>query len=160
RYAGRVSRALLALVLLAAACQPASVGRGTLAGSPSVGRGTLAGFPSTPPVTFHNQIERVFQTHCQVCHRPGEVAPFSLTSYREAYARRDDIRDVVRSRYMPPWKAVPGHGEFADVRRLSDAEIDLIARWVAADAPEGDPRDAPAPRMFPSGWTLGTPGAV
>ena len=149
RYARTVSRALLALVLLAAACQ-------------SVGRGTLAGSPSTPPVrvTFHNQVERVFQTHCQACHRPGEVAPFSLTTYRDAYARRDDIRDVVRSRYMPPWKAVPGHGEFADVRRLSEAEIDTIVRWVAADAPEGDARDALPPRTFPSGWTLGTPGAV
>ena len=155
RYARTVSRALLALVLLAAACQPAA-------------RGTLAGLPSTPPagervaeaITFHDQVERLFQVHCQACHRPGEVAPFSLLTYRDAYARRDDIRDVVRSRYMPPWKAVPGHGEFADVRRLSDAEIDTIVRWVSDDAPEGDPRNAPPPRRFPSGWTLGTPGAV
>src|SRR5213595_453605 len=89
--------------------------------------------------TFNNQVVRVFQQHCQTCHRPGEVAPFSLVAYRDAYPRRDDIRDVVRSRYMPPWKAVPGHGEFADVRRLSEAQIELIARWVADGAPEGDP---------------------
>jgi hypothetical protein len=112
------------------------------------------------PVTFSNQVVRVFQRHCQSCHRPGEVAPFSLTSYRDAHARSGDILEAVESRYMPPWKAVPGHGEFADVRRLSDDEIRLIARWVAAGAPEGDRRELPPPRTFPTGWALGTPGAV
>jgi mono/diheme cytochrome c family protein len=126
--------------------------------------------PPTPPrpdasvadttVTFNNQVVRVFQQHCQSCHRPGEVAPFSLTTYREAHARKSDIREAVESRYMPPWKAVPGYGEFTDVRRLSDDEIGLIAKWVAAGGPEGDARDLPAPRRFPTGWTLGTPGAV
>jgi len=144
-----VSRVLLALVLLTAACQTASRPPGPAAVTSPDGS-----------VTFSNQVVRVFQQHCQTCHRPGEVAPFSLVSYREAYPRRDDIVDVVRSRYMPPWKAVPGHGEFADVRRLSQAEIDLIARWVADGAPEGEPSLMPPPRTFPSGWTLGTPGAV
>ena len=144
-----MSRVLIALVLLTAACQTASRPPGPAAVTSPDGS-----------VTFSNQVVRVFQQHCQTCHRPGEVAPFSLVSYREAYPRRDDIVDVVRSRYMPPWKAVPGHGEFADVRRLSQAEIDLIARWVADGAPEGEPSLMPPPRIFPSGWTLGTPGAV
>jgi len=142
-------RALLALVLLAAACQT------TAERAPA----PVAVAPGGP-VTFSKQVVRVFQRHCQTCHRPGEVAPFSLLGYRDAYARRDDIVDVVRSRYMPPWKAAPGHGEFADVRRLSDAEIELIARWVADGAPEGDARELPAPRTFPTGWTLGTPDTV
>jgi Copper type II ascorbate-dependent monooxygenase, C-terminal domain len=55
---------------------------------------------------------------------------------------------------------VPGHGEFAGVRRLSNADIELIAGWVAEGAPEGDPKDAPSPRTFPTGWTLGRPDAV
>jgi hypothetical protein len=61
---------------------------------------------------------------------------------------------------MPPWKAVPGHGEFADVRRLAEPEIELISRWIAAGAPEGDPRELPPPRRFRTGWTLGRPSAV
>jgi len=142
-------RTLLALVVLTAACQTAPPPLAPVAVTSPDGK-----------VTFSHQVVRVFQQHCQTCHRPGEVAPFSLVDYRDAYPRRDDIVDAVRSRYMPPWKAVPGHGEFADVRRLSEAEIDLIARWVAAGAPEGEPSLLPPPRKFPSGWTLGTPGAV
>jgi len=141
-------RAALAVALLLAACQTS---------------------PNTPlrpeatgdrPVTFNNQVVRIFQRNCQTCHRPGEVAPFSLTTYKDAHARRDDIVEAVESRYMPPWKAVPGHGEFTGVRRLSDEEIRVLARWVAEGAPEGEPRDLPAPRTFPTGWRLGTPGAV
>ena len=141
-------RAALLAALLLAACQTSSH---TPLRPEAVG---------DQPVTFNNQVVRVFQQHCQTCHRPGEVAPFSLTAYKDAHARRDDIREAVEARYMPPWKAVPGHGEFADVRRLSEGEIRLIERWVADGAPEGDPRDLPSPRKFPTGWTLGTPSAV
>ncbi len=141
-------RAALLAGLLLVACQTGSQAPSS---SPTITEG---------PVTFNNQVVRVFQKHCQECHRPGEVAPFSLTTYPDAYARRDDVREAVESRYMPPWKAVPGHGEFADVRRLSHDEIHLIERWVQSGAPEGDPRDLPSPRKFPTGWTLGTPTAV
>jgi mono/diheme cytochrome c family protein len=139
--------ATLGAGLLVAACQT---------GSPS-GPSPAA---DDRPVTFNNQVVRIFQQHCQGCHRPGETAPFSLTTYPEAHRRHDDILTMVQTRKMPPWKAVVGHGEFADVRRLSDTEIRVIARWVADGVPEGDPRDLPPPRRFPTGWTLGTPGAV
>lgn len=112
------------------------------------------------PITFNNQVVRVFQQHCQTCHRPGEPAPFSLTTYEDAHRQRSDILDMVRKRRMPPWKAVPGYGEFTDVRRLSDDEIATITRWVEDGAPEGDPGRRPAPRKFRTGWTLGRPGAV
>ncbi|HEX5814563.1 MAG TPA: hypothetical protein VF010_04490, partial [Methylomirabilota bacterium] len=141
-------RAALAMVLLLAACQT----------SPDPPVRTAA--HGDAPVTFNNQVVRIFQERCQTCHRPGEVAPFSLLTHADALARKGDIREAVEARYMPPWKAVEGHGEFANVRRLSDDEIRLIARWVEAGGPEGDPRDLPAPRRFPTGWALGTPGAV
>jgi hypothetical protein len=133
----------------------------------------LGGCESTPPrpsamtpapgseaVTFTRVVAPLLQRHCLECHRPESVAPFSLLRYEDAYSRRAKIRRVVTTRKMPPWKAVPGYGEFADVRRLADPEIDVISRWVAAGAPEGDPGDLPAPRKFRTGWTLGRPSAV
>src|SRR5436309_2742980 len=50
--------------------------------------GTPAG---DTPVTFNNQIVRLFQQHCQVCHRPGEAAPFSLLTHRDASPWRQQI---------------------------------------------------------------------
>ena len=115
---------------------------------------------STEPVTFSDQIVRIFQTHCQTCHRPGEIAPFSLLTYDDAYTRRQKIRHVTRTRKMPPWKPVAGFGEFVERRGLSDAEIALIDRWVTAGAPEGDARTLPPPRAFSGTWTLGAPDVV
>jgi len=143
-----VRRAVLTLALLLAGCQTSPT-------APAPQAAVVEG-----SVTFNNQVVRIFQERCQTCHRPGEVAPFPLTNFKDAHKRSGDIKEVVESRYMPPWKAVPGFGDFADVRRLSDAEIDIISRWVAAGAPEGDPRDLPSPRRFPTGWALGTPSAV
>src|SRR5262245_58875510 len=74
---------------------------------------------ATEAVTFSNLIVRICQQQCQECHREGAVAPFSLTTYRDAYPWREQIREATRARRMPPWKPVPGIGEFTGVRRLS-----------------------------------------
>ena len=62
------------------------------------------------------------------CHRTGEAAPFTLTSYEDVAKRAELIAKVTGSRYMPPWKAVKGHGEFKDERRLTDAQIAVDSR--------------------------------
>ncbi len=111
-------------------------------------------------VTFNNQIVRIFQKHCQVCHHPGDIGPFSLMTYAEARTQARNIKLQTGQRKMPPWPPVPGFGEFHDERRLTPNEIEWIARWVDAGAPEGDPKDAPPPLQFNDQWTLGTPDLV
>ena len=62
---------------------------------------------------------------------------------------------------MPPWKPEPGYGgPFVGDRRLSDAQIDLVAKWVDAGAPEGNPADLPRLREWPPGWRLGEPDLI
>ena len=61
---------------------------------------------------------------------------------------------------MPPWKPEPGHGNFEGVRRLSDAEIDTIQRWVADGAHEGDHASLPPTPTWTSGWRLGEPDLI
>src|SRR5581483_5453947 len=34
-------------------------------------------------VTYHRDIAPILHRHCAVCHRPGEIAPFSLTNYQQ-----------------------------------------------------------------------------
>ncbi len=113
------------------------------------------------PTTFHKDVERILQQHCQSCHRPGEVAPFSLLDYDSAWLFSRHIRSAVRSRYMPPWKPVRGEGaELQRERGLSDAEIEVLTRWADNGAPAGDPKDAPEPLEFTSGWPLGEPDLI
>jgi hypothetical protein len=79
-------------------------------------------------VTFTRDIAPILFRHCADCHRPGEVAPFSLLTFADARKRAATIEAVTADRLMPPWKGVEGHGRFVGERRLSDAEIERIAR--------------------------------
>jgi hypothetical protein len=111
-------------------------------------------------VTWSKDVAPIVQQHCQGCHRPGDIAPFPLVSYLDAYRQRQKVLRMVERRKMPPWKPVAGFGEFLDVRRLGESEIASIRDWVAAGAPEGDPKDLPPPRQWPDTWTLGAPDTV
>src|SRR5262249_32388376 len=37
-------------------------------------------------VTYSNQVVRILQKNCQECHRPTQIGPFSLLTYRQAVA--------------------------------------------------------------------------
>jgi hypothetical protein len=112
------------------------------------------------PVTFNRDIAPIVFRNCATCHRPGEVAPFSLLSYSDVKKRAKLIQTLTTRRYMPPWKSVEGHGSFVDERRLGTADIDLISGWVDQGAPEGDPRDLPPIPTFRDGWKLGQPDLI
>ncbi len=116
--------------------------------------------PQESEVTYSNQIARLFQDRCVECHRPGEIGPFSLTSYDEALGWGETVREVVDQGRMPPWFADPKIGHFENDARLSDEEKELINKWVEAGCPEGDPADLPEPRQFAEGWNIPEPELV
>ncbi|HEY7152841.1 MAG TPA: redoxin family protein [Gemmataceae bacterium] len=111
-------------------------------------------------VTFSEYIAPIIFNNCTCCHRPGEAAPFKLMSYGDVRKRGKTILDVVERRYMPPWQAEPGHGDFRDERRLSDRQIALLERWVESGMAEGDPQKLPKIPEFPQGWYLGKPDLI
>jgi peroxiredoxin len=110
-------------------------------------------------VTYYRDVQPILQNNCQSCHRPGEVGPFSLMTYRQAVNWASDIKEYTRNHQMPPWKITEGVA-FHNERKLTEKEIDTLAAWVGAGKPEGDPRDAPPAKKFTDGWMLGTPDLV
>ena len=111
-------------------------------------------------VTFSETIAPIVFQNCAACHRPGQPAPFSLLSYEDVKKRGTLIASVTQSRYMPPWHAAHGFGEFADERRLTDGQIAAIATWVKEGMPQGDPSKTPKLPQFPEGWRLGKPDLI
>ncbi len=114
--------------------------------------------PATP--NFNEHVAPIIFNHCASCHRPGEAAPFSLMNYDDVKKRGRLIARVTEKRYMPPWHAESTDYRFADERKLTDAQIEIIQAWVKNGSPEGGPAKRPALPEFTDGWQLGTPDLV
>ncbi len=114
--------------------------------------------PAAP--TFSKDVAPIFFANCTNCHRPGEIAPMSLLTYKDARPWARSIAAKVADGTMPPWHADPKHGTFVGARALSVAHKETIAKWVAAGAPEGKAADLPPTPVYADGWNIGTPDAV
>ena len=112
------------------------------------------------PVTFHEDVEAILENRCQGCHHAGDIGPMSLVTYGDVRPWAKAIRAAVLEKKMPPWFADSRYGKFLNDRSLPQTEIDTLVNWIDAGAPEGDPRQAPKPLDFSSGWRIGTPDVV
>jgi hypothetical protein len=110
--------------------------------------------------TYYRDVLPILRGHCEVCHRTGGIAPMSFASHEEARQYAEAIRFASQNKSMPPWFAVAGIGRFSNDPSLNSEEIATLAAWVAAKAPAGDPRDAPAPHDWAEGWSIPQPDLV
>lgn len=89
-------------------------------------------------ITYNKDVAPLMAQKCAPCHHPGGGAPFSLLTYHDVVKRSSFIKDVVQSRYMPPWRADNNYTHFANDRSLLQKEIDLIVKWINNKTPEGN----------------------
>src|SRR5438094_6636476 len=103
----------------------------------------LAGQTQQAPVTFTKDVAPILQKNCQVCHRPGSIAPMSLLTYEDARPWARAIKQRTSLREMPPWyiDRTVGIHQFKNDRSLSEEDIATIAKWADAGAPLGNPAD-------------------
>ncbi len=111
-------------------------------------------------VTYAGAVADLLARKCQSCHRPGQVAPFSLLSYDDARRKAGVIREAVEDRRMPPWHADPHFGHFKNDRGLTPRERATLLAWLDQGTALGDPSALPKPTSFSDGWTIGKPDVV
>jgi len=135
------------------------MGAALLAAAPAV----AADAPSAAP-TFTKDVAPIMMRSCVACHRPGQVAPFSVLTYEDARPWARSIKNRVSKREMPPWNLDPTVGikEILDDPSLSEQEIQTIVKWVDAGAPKGNVADMPRAPEFKSAdtWSIGEPDFV
>lgn len=119
-----------------------------------------AGGPKLKNITFTKDVAPIFYRECVQCHRPNDLAPMSLLTYKEARPWARSIREKVVAKQMPPWHADPHYGEFSNDRRLTQGEIETVAEWVDQGAKEGNPKDLPEAPAMVEGWHIGKPDVV
>jgi mono/diheme cytochrome c family protein len=111
-------------------------------------------------VTFTKDVAPILFNNCVQCHRPGEIAPMSLLTYKDARPWARSIKEKIANRTMPPWHADPHYGEFLNDRKLSQKDIDTIVAWVDQGAKEGNAKDLPSAPQFLEGWNIGKPDVI
>jgi hypothetical protein len=130
-------------------------------------QGCLVHFPGREraeptPVSYSDEIAPLLARRCADCHREGGVAPWAMTSFAVVRGWAPMIREVVRTRRMPPWHADPRFGRFANAIDLSIEEQRTLIGWIDAGAPRGEGPDALAENAsapLPE-WLLGPPDLV
>lgn len=98
-------------------------------------------------ITFYKDVQPLIQNKCASCHHEGAGAPFSLLTYDDVSKRASFIKDVVKSRYMPPWRPDNNYTHFANDRSLSEQEIELITKWIDNKKPKGKQTNSSAPAL-------------
>jgi mono/diheme cytochrome c family protein len=140
-------------------------------GSPPVAEAGVKGTPIEFPdrkhqadfakIDYATQVAPVLADKCVACHTQGGMGPFAMNSYDVVKGFSPMIREVLRTKRMPPYHS-DNHGAlWTDDMRLSDQQVKLIVNWIEAGSPRGAGKDPlpeaakPAPK-----WPLGEPDVV
>ena len=88
-------------------------------------------------ISYSEQIAPMLEENCVSCHRQGGIGPWAMTDYNMVRGFSLMIREVVRTKRMPPWHADPNHGNFSNDRSLTPEQTQTLVHWIEAGAPRG-----------------------
>jgi hypothetical protein len=112
-------------------------------------------------VSYSEKIAPMLIDNCVTCHRTGGIGPWQMTSYDMVKGFAPMIREVVRTKRMPPWHADPHTGTWNGDRSLSVEEKQTLVHWIEAGAPRGKGPDPLADlHKTWSEWAFGKPDMV
>jgi hypothetical protein len=109
--------------------------------------------------TYTEGVGLVFEKRCIECHRTGGVAPMSFMTRGQFLKWKTNFKDTITNRTMPPWPADPSVGQFANAKRLTQKETDLLLEWADAGYPEGE-GDYVLSDAAKTEWIIGEPDHV
>jgi hypothetical protein len=112
-------------------------------------------------ISYSERIAPLLVDKCVACHREGGVGPWAMTGYDIVRGFAPMIREVVRTKRMPPWHADPHYGSFVGDRSMTNDDTKDLVHWIEAGAPRGKGADplATLDKSW-SEWMLGKPDLI
>jgi AhpC/TSA family protein len=112
-------------------------------------------------ISYTKTIAPLLQQKCVMCHTEGGLGPWAMSSYTMVQGFAPMIREVVRTKRMPPWQADPHIGVWKNDISLSTEETQQLVHWIEAGAPRGSGPDPLAnSRVSSIEWPLGQPDLI
>ncbi len=124
------------------------------------GPGCIINFPERDgaQVSYAEDIVPILTDNCTTCHSEGGIAPWAMTDYNMVLGFAPMIREVLRTKRMPPWHADPEIGNFTGNHGLPDDQLATLVSWLEAGAPRGEGADPLEALQPPTEmWAKGEP---
>ncbi len=106
--------------------------------------GCLINFPNKNKqelISYTDDVAPILIDNCTVCHRKGGVGPWAMTDYNMVKGFSLMMREVIRTKRMPPWHADPLIGKYSNDRSLTVEETKTLVHWIEAGSPRGEGAD-------------------
>ena len=106
--------------------------------------GCLINFPNKSNqelISYTDDVAPILMENCTVCHRKGGVGPWAMTDYNMVKGFSLMMREVIRTKRMPPWHADPLIGSYSNDRSLTVEETKTLVHWIEAGVPRGEGDD-------------------
>jgi hypothetical protein len=113
---------------------------------------------------YSKDIAPILISKCLYCHRENGIASFPMTNYKKINGWSQMIREVVRTRRMPPWGIDETFGGTHKKFYLEPLERKKILSWIenGSQRDDGvDPLVAAHKKLAPlNSWKQGTPDLI
>lgn len=121
-------------------------------------------YPESPD--YARDVVPILEQKCVPCHHSGGIGPFAMNGYKRVRGWGSMIREVVRTRQMPPWHADPNGLPFSNDISLSAEQQAILLRWVEKGCPKTTDTKDPLPAVEKRyaeekpEWAFGKPDLV
>ena len=112
-------------------------------------------------ISYADDVAPILVDKCMSCHVEGGIAPWQMKNYETVFGWSLMMREVIRTKRMPPFHADPETDNINHDIALTNEELKTIVHWIDAGAKKDGDRDplaeykAKAPK-----WELGEPDLV
>lgn len=112
-------------------------------------------------ISYSKTIAPILKENCVACHIKGGIAPWAMTEFAMVKGFAPMIREVLRTKRMPPWHLDPEVGHWQNDKSLSDVDKTTLINWIESGAPRGDGNDPLKDiGVLENVWTLGEPDLI
>ena len=112
-------------------------------------------------ISYTETIAPILQEKCVICHTEGGLGPWAMSSYEMVRGFAPMMREVIRTKRMPPWHADPHIGVWKNDKSLNVKQAQALVHWIEAGAPRGDGEDPlQGLAIARVEWPLGEPDLI
>ncbi|MEM1122473.1 MAG: redoxin domain-containing protein [Bacteroidota bacterium] len=85
-------------------------------------------------ISYEKEVAPILKEKCMKCHVDGGIAPWQMKNYETVFGWSPMMREVLRTKRMPPWHADPHYGLWSEDLSLTTKELQTLVHWIDAGA--------------------------